>query len=377
MKSASAIATVLLMAAAFPAWSQKQFLNTVQALDEENKGVFADVVRIFGDGREEWLAKTNQNGIAAFKPAITCDFNHRIRVRPDAPLRYQQPDYQKCGKTLSFLVKRWGDVKQAIMDSPDIRIVENLWAQAEILERKKNHASLPIVYTELSTRLEWTKSPLVKQLREQAYFHTAKALDVKNGLTYDEKQGASVMSPGMIIALKDYQLNQKISATGRLDKATLQSIAKQPYSYFLYDYARPLPMGGPDIELSPSEIEEATAIVNNLETNVQIATSKGDHALALMLYTEMTQRYWRLGRIQDGRNAEQQTFRELAEVLQVKDGAIFDPVQDKYVMSPALVTTLYAYQEKRGLSSTGRLDYRTVQELSGKNVSPYLYNVVE
>jgi hypothetical protein len=83
--------------------------------------------------------------VGVFIPALSCDFNHRIRVRPDAPLRYQQPEYQRCGKTLSFLVNRWGDVKEAIVDSPDRKIVENLWEQAETLEDEDNYAGLPLV----------------------------------------------------------------------------------------------------------------------------------------------------------------------------------------------------------------------------------------
>jgi hypothetical protein len=188
------------------------------------------------------------------------------------------------------------------------------------------------------------------------------------------------MSGNCLVQRKGFvsiRLEENIDVTGRLDGATLQAIAGKPYSYYLYEYARPLPMGGPDVEMQPSEIAEATRILENLGANAEVAVARGDRALAVLLYGEMTQRFWRLGRIREGRDAEQRSYELAADVLRVDEGTTYDPVQGKHVMTKGLVNAIREYQENQGLRVTGRLDYPTLQQLSGKNVSPYMYGVVE
>jgi len=69
MKSRSSLLlnTVWLVCGVIPSAllaQEHRLLLEVKALDEQNNGVMADVVRILSAGQEEWLAKTNERGTA-------------------------------------------------------------------------------------------------------------------------------------------------------------------------------------------------------------------------------------------------------------------------------------------------------------------------
>lgn len=347
----------------------------IRVLDEEQSGITADVIRILSTGREEWLARTDQAGAVTFEPPIRCAFNHRILVRPDAPLVYQQPEYQACKEKLLFVLKRWVGLAKIIAKAPDRHVIKNLLNQVDALESEEEFGALALVYTELSNRFRRLNSDLADQMRQQAYLYAGRNLSIDGALAFDSAQKTSVMSRQLKTALVEFQQRMKLTASARLDSATLQAMAGKPHWHFLYGYESASPIGGPGPEVHPWEVEETRKIVENLVVNAEVAVKKQDYGLAALLYTETAQRFTDIDEIGAARNAEKESYSLVGRALGVKPATTYDPVQGKWVMSKELRRALKEYQAIQNLPVSGQLDYRTLRRLAGGNVGQYLYHV--
>ena len=63
----------------------------------------------------------------------------------------------------------------------------------------------------------------------------------------------------------------------------------------------------------------------------------------------------------------------LADMLGVPDGAYYDKSQGQYVLSHDLKNALEVFQSKHGIEATGKLNYPTIELISGINTSTLLY----
>ncbi len=353
---------------------QARLLAEVKALSEEKEGLFADVYVVDRSGHQKWLGETDANGTAIFSPAVPCEHNPRIVVRPAATLRYQQSGIKTCETKLLFILKRWKIIpdQSGMMHEGDP--IHNLMLWAEALDEKEEFGRLSLVYSELGARLARLDWAMADQARQQAYLFAGKELNVDQALTFDPLQKTFVMSYPLKRGLENFQGEKDLNVTGQLDSDTLQAMAGSPYWPFLYAPYRkgPLYEGGPDPRWGEVDPEVVVQIVANIEAHVKVAIKNNDSALVALLYTEMAQRLFSIGEMGRAKYAEKLSYEFAAKVLGVSQGTEHDPVQDKWVLGKALKQAIRRYQTSHDLPSSGRLDYRTLRSLSGTDIGPYL-----
>ena len=115
------------------------------------------------------------------------------------------------------------------------------------------------------------------------------------------------------------------------------------------------------------------SLFENLKGNAAYLEKKGVYGDAAMIYNEMMMR----ARGFDSEYAEQlrqKVIDVFGQFLKVEKNMVFDPLQDKKVISPVFKKKIQDYQKGNGIVVTGRIDYGTLSRAARQPVSRYLFN---
>jgi hypothetical protein len=116
-----------------------------------------------------------------------------------------------------------------------------------------------------------------------------------------------------------------------------------------------------------------TTFLNNLESNAKALEEKEKYARAAMLYNEIFSRA-RDFNPELSSWAQNKVFETFGSFLDQEKLYVFDPVQDRKVMSPSFRQAIQDFQKKVGVKETGRLDMPTFRAATGGDkVVRYLF----
>lgn len=115
------------------------------------------------------------------------------------------------------------------------------------------------------------------------------------------------------------------------------------------------------------------SVVANLRDNFEEAITANDFATAAFVANELYGT-----RLRSGEEVFDEVliykYAALALGLEGVNGFVFDSMQGKNVMSPSLLDKVSDFQDERGITRTGQLNYRTFKELSGKTSAELQYS---
>jgi len=110
----------------------------------------------------------------------------------------------------------------------------------------------------------------------------------------------------------------------------------------------------------------------NLIANGYFNFKKGNFGASALAYNEAGKRLSRHDE-SAAMDAWTQAFEASGRWLGVENPYVFDPLQQKNVISPKMSDALYKYQSDNGLPQTGKLDYRTLDLGSDVKLHKMLY----
>ena len=118
------------------------------------------------------------------------------------------------------------------------------------------------------------------------------------------------------------------------------------------------------------------AFLANLEWNAEQFEESGKTAKAALIYSELGSR--KVDR-KDANAATEKTIKLFAQHVQFdpsKSATVFDPAQQKKVISKDLANAIRLFQVERGLKPTGQLNYKTLSVAAGVDVGTYIFGRV-
>ena len=109
-----------------------------------------------------------------------------------------------------------------------------------------------------------------------------------------------------------------------------------------------------------------------LDERADKAFADGKYGVAAMLYTEASARYLQVDS-SEAEKVELKAYEALVRRLKLPgEPIVFDPLQDKHVLSPSGVRAVAAFQRANNILPTGVLDSKTVQVMARQAIFPYI-----
>lgn len=117
------------------------------------------------------------------------------------------------------------------------------------------------------------------------------------------------------------------------------------------------------------------AFVDILKWNATRLETAGDWAKAALVYNEIAGRVEPVNKTeaQESREKVYLLFAEHVDVGRKLNVAVFDPLQEKKVMSPGFARKVEEFQFKMGIPVSGRIDYKTLSTAAGEDIGKYLF----
>ena len=117
-------------------------------------------------------------------------------------------------------------------------------------------------------------------------------------------------------------------------------------------------------------------IIETLTANATYFENSGEYAKAAMIYNEI------FIRVLDSdekmaKDAEKKAYALFGKVLNNHEPTTFDPVQDKFVITPSLKADIEKYQESNNIKKTGDLNYGTLSKAAEAPIGKYIFNRVQ
>tara|TARA_R110000850_G_scaffold172790_1_gene298430 strand:- start:135 stop:785 length:651 start_codon:yes stop_codon:yes gene_type:complete len=205
--------TILLLA---PIIAFAQQALEVSVLDDKGAGVQSDLTM---HGKTQ--GRTDADGRKTL--AMSCEQTTRIQATPINP--YYSAGYKACAPNQkSIAIKVTADEYYA-----------NLKENLERFEAESNFASIAIVKTEIAAR---TVDPVAAaDLRTGAYRAMGEYLRISSEASVTVIPGTKryVASPEFVEALKNFQVQNNLPTTGKLDYLTLQKASNRTASELLFN----------------------------------------------------------------------------------------------------------------------------------------------
>jgi len=193
-------------------------IEEIRVVEDGGRGIKSDLYVIKGTGQEEFFDETDDTGVV--HPNYSCESGWRIRAKPKDQA-YFHSSAQKC------LVK-------LMLRVTSRRVLSNLQKNAEWARQNGEYGVAALVYNELSVRAAAFDSNLALKAETNAYEYAGRALGVEEPTGFDPTQKRVVLSPEFIEKIRAYQKTNGLPDSGKLDNATLTSLANAPIGRFLY-----------------------------------------------------------------------------------------------------------------------------------------------
>jgi len=111
----------------------------------------------------------------------------------------------------------------------------------------------------------------------------------------------------------------------------------------------------------------------NLISHAELNFSKGDYGSSALAFSDAAARlkeYDKNASITAGVKA----YKAIGEVLGVKESVVYDPLQNRQVLSPELGKAIKKFQQKKGLEVTGNLDFGTLRSVSKTELPAMMFS---
>lgn len=217
--------TCLLMvcAAAGPVLAQQGRRMRVVDRDAPQTGIQSEIFLVDGKDVSSRVAATDAAGY--FSLESKCEPGHQIRARPRSEQYFSES--VECASAASEV--RVGRMKY----------IQNLRANAIILEQRSETAEAAFIYNEIAARMASNSTVEAKKAEVKTFELIGLTLGVSAATTYDPHQERTVMTPELKAAIEAFQKSNGIAATGVLDYRTLTVASKRPISMYMYGVMRP------------------------------------------------------------------------------------------------------------------------------------------
>lgn len=113
----------------------------------------------------------------------------------------------------------------------------------------------------------------------------------------------------------------------------------------------------------------------NLVENLQHFEENNDWAKISLISNELYSRSLEQNS-GDVWNKPETIYSNFASFLEVTDPIVFDPSQDRFVISPKLNMAIKEFQAKKNLRITGNLDYMTLCTAAESTIGKYIFNKI-
>jgi len=113
-------------------------------------------------------------------------------------------------------------------------------------------------------------------------------------------------------------------------------------------------------------------IINNLESNAEYYDKVGDYAKSTLIYSELHKRYKAIDAA-DASYMEKKVYSSWGKYFDTDESMVYDPYQEKYVMSPSLKNSTKQFQMRNNINVTGKLDYPTLSEAANAPIGTFMF----
>ncbi len=325
----------------------------------------SSVLLILSDNSQKCLGPTGSDGVLTLEPAEPCMQGMVLRARPGSAHYQEASKYLECGDSQEVMLLRRIHYEETSLET------DNLRKNIEYAVAANDPALEALLYNDLAARS--TDSDRSNDYAERAVLAWAAATDFcgdpvapvgGNKLTY--QFAAHVEQQQQLMGLK---------VTGQLDYLTFAKTANRDVSWFLYDVQPNLaevPAMGQRIQcakLTSREVnrENLPELITALVDAAEQRESAGEYGNAALLFNEAH------ARVRDDPVAmayiEPRVYENVGRELGVPNPIQCDPIQARFVMTPAMVETVKAHQQEQ---ATGILDYETIRGFADIDVGPFL-----
>ena len=262
-----------------------------------------------------------------------------------------------------------------------IKNITNI-TDSDFKNEKDSQAILSLQYNELATRQQNDNlDESNTHFFEESVKAWASATDFSGKLLTSSKNNVTKLTPEFVEHIQQYQYSKGLKITGDLDYDTLAITANRDINIFLYNvYTDPTAAptrDNPDqcLHLTSNEIStwQELPVVAQLVRDAEKREQVKDYAKAVLLFNEAHSRIEKARASTNNKYAienykmmaiytELRIYENSGYILNISNPVSCDPIQQRYVMTPAMVYAITDFQERIGIPVTGKLDYSTIFE---------------
>ena len=208
---------------------------TLHMVDDRNEPVACEVYFQGQEGRAILLGSTDAAGTFA----VTNDCHRLLRVLVVPVAGQHLSAVAECGS------QEVGATNTILLTK--VEFLANLRANAAWLEAEEQYADAALVHNEIYQRAKTARPGLASQAQAGVYEMFARSIGFPGQrLEYDPAQGVFVMTSDFELAVYEFQREQGLEETGRIDFATLRAhTSRKVLDYVTKRWGRAVPAAGP------------------------------------------------------------------------------------------------------------------------------------
>jgi hypothetical protein len=190
-------------------------VQEVRVYGDSKQAVTSHIRLMNAEEKETAVDDTDDDGVLREK--FVCPAHNRVVAQPISGT-YRKSPPQRCADKIEIHV--WSPATTQV-----------LFANAQHEAAKGRDSVAALLYNETFQRAQGDDSATAEAARTQAIVYAAKALKIAPATSTD--QGKIVPSDKLVAALTDYQKANGLPVTGKIDSATLNSLARTSAGPFI------------------------------------------------------------------------------------------------------------------------------------------------
>lgn len=347
--------------------AQEQELSEIRTLAvDSGVGLVADLTLIRSDERRRRLGPTGQNGTLMLDRTEPCDVGMVLVAQPGSGWYKQTSKNVECaGPEIVMLQRAYfatvGPETDALLRNIDYVLAEDDRALAALL------------YNDLAEEVAPADAVLSDDYAERAAYAWANATGFRGEPL--GQGGGKVLAPEFVAHVGERQQSLGLERSGRLDYETLAAEADHEVFWFRHSLqpepstvpTRSEPVQCPTVTSNDINPAEEASLVVGLIRAAEEKERLGEYGNAALLFNEAH------AHVRDETTmafyTERRVYENVGRVLDVRPPVQCDPIQRRFVMTPAMVDAVRAQQRAQ---PTGVLDYRTLRSLGDIDVGTFL-----